>query len=129
MNFVISTPLSLKWSSLLNHQNDLQVYFRMLDALLAEERISDEISSQTQVCQLYFLFLMRCCMFFQNAYSDGSCNSCRFYYVMIVKRKERPPSTGSTTNALVVVPTTLEFYDSSIESIKLLLPCFFVFKH
>ncbi|CAJ1944002.1 unnamed protein product [Sphenostylis stenocarpa] len=28
---------------------DMQVYFRMLDALLAEERISDEISGQTQV--------------------------------------------------------------------------------
>jgi len=32
---------------------------------------------------------------------------------MTVKRKERPPSTGSTTNALAVVPTTPEFYDSS----------------
>ncbi|KAK7388996.1 hypothetical protein VNO78_23827 [Psophocarpus tetragonolobus] len=28
---------------------DMQVYFRMLDALLAEERISDQISGQTQV--------------------------------------------------------------------------------
>ncbi|KAL2321921.1 hypothetical protein Fmac_026300 [Flemingia macrophylla] len=28
---------------------DMQVYFRMLDALLAEEKISDEISGQTQV--------------------------------------------------------------------------------
>lgn len=101
----------------------------MLDALLAEERYSDELSGQTQVCQLFFLFLLRCCMVFQNAYSDGSCNSCRLYYVTTVKRMERLPSSGSTTDALVVVPTTLEFYDSSIESIKLLLPCFFVFKH
>ncbi|KAG4378761.1 hypothetical protein GLYMA_17G096900v4 [Glycine max] len=31
------------------HSTCFQVYFRMLDALLAEERISDEISSQTQV--------------------------------------------------------------------------------
>jgi len=85
----------------------------MLDALLAEESISDQMSCQTQVCQLFFLFMVPYSMVSQNAYSDGSYKSCRLYYVMTVKREERPPSTGSTTNALAVVPTTLEFCDSS----------------
>jgi hypothetical protein len=40
---------------------------------------------------------------------------------MTVKRKEQLPSTGFTINTLVVVPTTLEFYDSSSVSIDVCL--------
>lgn len=35
---------------------DMQVYFRMLDALLAEEKMSDEFLGQTQASQLFLLF-------------------------------------------------------------------------
>ncbi|XP_020226791.1 zinc finger protein BRUTUS-like At1g18910 isoform X2 [Cajanus cajan] len=45
--FNYTCPICSK--SLGDMQDALQVYFKMLDALLAEEKISDEISSQTQV--------------------------------------------------------------------------------
>jgi len=35
-----------------------QVYFKMLDALLAEESISEEMSGQTQVCQLLMVLIV-----------------------------------------------------------------------
>src|SRR5947209_5163579 len=45
----------------LNCKNAYQVYFKMLDALLAEEKIPDEFSGQSQVCDvLAFILPVQC---------------------------------------------------------------------
>ncbi|GJU04783.1 zinc finger protein BRUTUS-like protein isoform X1 [Tanacetum coccineum] len=58
---------------------DMQAYFGMLDAMLAEEKIPEEYAGRTQVQE---------------------------YYAMIVRSEEHHRSIGCTINVLIVVPTT-----------------------
>lgn len=49
--------------------------------------------------------------------SDTKVNN-RLYYAMIVKREEQLPSTGSITNAPIVVHTIQDFYDQNPQGVR-----------
>lgn len=99
----------LKFHSL-NCSNIFQVYFQMLDALLAEEKIPDEYSGQTQVYRSPSLIILAKCY---KIYPLMDCErDCSLYSVMTVRRKELLVSIGYIANAHTVAHTTPGFYDS-----------------
>jgi len=81
----------------LNCWNIFQVCFQMLDALLAEEKIPDEYSGQTQVYSaLSPTVLAQCYERFTSM--DCDCD-CRLYSVMTARRKELLVFIGYIANA------------------------------
>ena len=96
-----------KWHHRVNFSSSCltQVYFRMLDALLSEQKMPDEYLNQTQVplCSLWILW---------RVYHPKMVG-CRQYYVMTVVEKETPLTIGSITSTLLVPPTTPDFSNGS----------------
>ncbi|KAL3575240.1 hypothetical protein D5086_023341 [Populus alba] len=73
------------------YQNIIAVYFQMLDALLAEEKIPDEYSGQTQVCSALSTTVLAQCY---ERFTLMNCDT-----VMTARRKELLVFIGYIANA------------------------------
>ena len=89
-----------------------QVYFGMLDALLAEEKMPDEYSGKTQVRYDLYSYISFLNILYLILFIMLDCKMIyRSYCAMIVKREEVLHSIGFITNAVIVAPITPGFYD------------------
>lgn len=90
----------------------LQVYFGMLDALMASEELPEEYRNRCQVKIIYiYIYIYMCSFYWMNDYCY------RTYYAMIVIKRGMLLFTGYTTSVEGVDHTTRE----SSKLIQLLL--------
>ena len=83
-----------------------QVYFGMLDALLAAEELPEEYRDRCQVVQFFFFYFH--CVNQYSSYLFLLHGLSRTYFVTTVRRKGDVDSIGCTTNAGPAVRTIPE---------------------